>query len=72
MASTLTKTNWVRMRQLAAEVEQLKASGRWTIEEYRRINREAVAAGGDAPGARDWLLQEADPAWHDQLVHTGQ
>jgi hypothetical protein len=72
MASTLTKTNWTRMRQLAAEVEQLKASGRWTIEEYRRINREAVAAGGDAPGARDWLLQEADPAWRDQLVHTVQ
>jgi phage terminase small subunit len=72
MASTLTKTNWTRMRQLAAEVEQLKALGRWNIEEYCQINREAVAAGGDAPGARDWLLQEADPAWRDQLVHTVQ
>ncbi|MCX7601236.1 MAG: hypothetical protein N2Z75_04765 [Meiothermus sp.] len=58
------------MRQLAAEVEQLKASGQWTLAEYHRINREAVAAGGDAPGARDWLLQEADPAWHDQLVQA--
>ncbi|WP_222592823.1 hypothetical protein, partial [Meiothermus hypogaeus] len=61
MAATLTKIDWVRMRQLAAEVEQLKTLGRWTLAEYRRINREAVAAGGDAPGARDWLLQEADP-----------
>lgn len=59
MAATLTKIDWVRMRQLAAEVEQLKTLGQWTLAEYRRINREAVAAGGDAPGARDWLLQEA-------------
>lgn len=70
MAATLIKIDWVRMRQLAAEVEQLKASGQWTLAEYRRINREAVAAGGDAPGARDWLLQEADPAWCDQLVQA--
>ncbi|RIH83923.1 hypothetical protein Mterra_02136 [Calidithermus terrae] len=70
MAATPTKINWFRMRQLAVEVEQLKASGRWTLAEYRRINREAVAAGGDAPGARDWLLQEADPAWHKQLVRA--
>ncbi|WP_156941916.1 hypothetical protein [Meiothermus cerbereus] len=70
MVAKLTKIDWVRMRQLAAEVEQLKASGRWTLDEYRRINREAVAAGGSAPGARDWLLHEADPAWYDQIMQA--
>lgn len=68
MTKTLTRTDWQRMRQLAAEVEALKASGRWTLEAYRRVHREALAAGGNAPGARDWLLQEADPAWRDEVA----
>jgi len=70
MAAKLTKIDWVRMRQLAAEVEQLKASGRWTLAEYHRINREAIAAGGSAPGARDWLLHEANPAWRDEIIQA--
>lgn len=67
MNPTATQVNYARMRELSLEVNRLLREGNWTLEAYRRINREAVAAGGSAPGARDWLLSYAQPEWRDQL-----
>lgn len=57
-----------RMYALAQEVEALRRDGRWTEVEFNRISDLAVEAARGVPGARDWLLDEAEPEWIDRRL----
>lgn len=63
MSLVAMDVNVKRMRELSDEVTRLKSQGRWTLDEYLRINTEALEAGGNLPGMRDWLLHEMRPQW---------
>lgn len=64
------KVNWDRMRELSDEVEDLIKNNLWTLEEYRRINQEALKAGGAQGGARDWLLHFAEEEWLKYILKS--
>ena len=62
--------NWDRMRELAEEAEELMKKNLWTLEEYKRVNQEALKAGGAKSGARDWLLHLAEEEWLKYILKT--
>ena len=62
--------NWDRMRELSEEAESLIKRNLWTLTEYKRINQEALKAGGAQDGARDWLLHFAEEEWLKYILKS--
>lgn len=57
-----------RLRQLGAEIQNLKASDLWTEAEFRRFLPLWREACGDKPWMIEALLVEADESWLDGIV----
>ncbi len=60
----MTEVDFARLRELATEIEQLKADGRWTKAEFGRVLDEGVKAHhGRRTLYIEFIVNEADPEW---------
>jgi hypothetical protein len=55
--------DWDRMRELAIEVEQLRAAGAWTREEFERVFAEGKRAVNGHGEFLEFIVNHAEPDW---------
>jgi hypothetical protein len=55
--------DWERLRELAAEVEQLQAAGRWNLAAFERLFAEGERAVHGHGEFLECIVNEAEPDW---------
>lgn len=64
MPKTVQAPDWARAQRILAEVDVLKAEGRWTKEEFERLTGELEDALGPNFGeGMEALALHAEPGW---------